>query len=225
MATIDNSLVTSLNGLGATSESAKKDRNSLGQTEFLELMITQLKTQDPFEPMENGDFIAQMAQFSSVTGLAELQQSFDKLATSLQSNQALQASSLVGRTVLVPTNVGTLPVDGPMSGAIDLPEASNMVSLTIQDGSGQVVRRLELGSHASGEVYFNWDGLTDGATPAQAGRYYITASAEINGEAVALEPLVNASVASVTLGQGGQGLTLNLTDGNIVDFASVKEIK
>lgn len=227
MATIDNNISSTINnlGLGAQSAPAKKSQDQLGQTEFLNLMITQLKTQDPFSPMENGDFISQMAQFSSVTGLAELQQSFEKLANSLQSNQALQASTLVGRTVLVPSAIGTLPEGGSISGALNLPVSSGSVAVNIQDQAGQVIRRLELGSQSSGEVYFNWDGITNAGVPAEAGRYFVSADAGINGETVALETLMSSSVASVTLGQGGNGLTLNLTDGNVVDFSSVKEIK
>lgn len=227
MATIDNSLASTINdlGLGAQSTQSKKAPDQLGQAEFLKLMITQLKTQDPFKPMQNGDFIAQMAQFSSVTGLADLQQSFDSLATSLQSNQALQASSLVGRNVLVPSAVGTLSAGGSISGAIDLPASSGAVGLNVQDSTGQVVRRLELGTQAAGEVYFNWDGIGNDGLPASPGRYFISADAGINGQTVGLETLMRSSVSSVTLGKGGQGLTLNLTDGNVADFASVREIK
>jgi flagellar basal-body rod modification protein FlgD len=227
MATIDNNLNNAINelGLGAKAAPGRKSPDKLGQTEFLDLMITQLKNQDPFAPMENGDFIAQMAQFSSVTGLAELQQSFDKLANSLQSNQALQASSLVGRTVMVPSAVGTLTAGGSIRGAVELPASSGAVGINIQDASGQIVRRLELGPQAAGEAYFNWDGLSNDGLPVAAGRYFVSADAGIDGETVALETLMSASVGSVTLGQGGQGLTLNLTDGNVVDFASVKNIQ
>lgn len=227
MASIDNNISSTINelGLGAQVAPGKKSQDQLGQTEFLDLMITQLKNQDPFAPMENGDFISQMAQFSSVTGLAELQQSFEKLATSLQSNQALQASSLVGRTVLVPSAIGTLSVGGTVSGALDLPSSSGSVGVNIQDAAGQVVRRLELGPQSSGEVFFNWDGMTNAGVAADSGRYFISADAGIGGETVAVETLMSSSVASVTLGQGGSGLTLNLTDGNVVDFSSVKEIK
>jgi len=227
MAHIDNNLNTIINDLGLTGQTGKpkKAPDQLGQTEFLNLMITQLKNQDPFSPMENGDFISQMAQFSSVTGLAELQQSFDKLATSLQSNQALQASSLVGRTVLVPSAAGTLSTNGTLRGAVELTTSSGAVGVTIQDESGQVIRRLELGPQSSGEVYFNWDGIADNGQSAPAGRYFVSADASINGDTVAFETLMSASVDSVTLGQGGQGLRLNLTDGNVVDFASVREIQ
>jgi len=227
MTNINNNLSSTINdlGLGVQNNEQKKSPDQLGKTEFLSLMITQLKTQDPFSPMENGDFISQMAQFSSVTGLAELQQSFEKLANSLQSNQALQASSLVGRTVLVPSAVGTLPTGGALAGALDLPASSGSVAVTIQDSAGQIIRRLELGSQAAGEVSFNWDGITNAGVVAQPGRYFVSAEAGINGDTVALETLMSTSVESVTLGRGGAGLTLNLTDGNIVDFSSVREIK
>ena len=102
MSNIDNNVSSALSGLGLGEAQAKKKPNDeLGQSEFLELMIAQLNNQDPMKPMDNGDFISQMAQFSAVTGLTQLQESFDKLAVSLQSNQALQASSLIGQDVLV----------------------------------------------------------------------------------------------------------------------------
>ena len=177
MTTIDNNISSTINelGLGAQAASGKKSPDQLGQTEFLDLMIAQLKNQDPFSPMENGDFISQMAQFSSVTGLAELQQSFEKLANSLQSNQALQASSLVGRTVLVPSAIGTLPVGGSISGALELPASSGSVGVNVQDASGQMIRRLQLGAQSAGQVYFNWDGMTNAGVPAASGRYFISA--------------------------------------------------
>ncbi len=223
---INNDLAGSLAslGLGQSAEQAK-DPNQLGQNEFLKLMITQLNNQDPFKPMENGDFIAQMAQFSAVTGLSDLQQSFDKLATSMQSNQALQASSLVGRSVLVPSAVGTLPAGGTLSGLVDLPDSSSNLRITVQDGAGQVLRQLELGPQAAGEAFFSWDGITTKGLPADPGRYYI--SAEVSGEngPEALETLVSAAVDSVTMGNNGRDMTLNLSDGNSVDLSSVRAIK
>jgi flagellar basal-body rod modification protein FlgD len=226
MTAIDENLQTTLSNLGLY-ETEKKASGSteLGQNEFLKLMITQLNTQDPFNPQDNGEFVAQMAQFSSVSGLADLQKSFDKLATSLQSNQALQASSLVGRSVLTPSSIATLPQGGALTGAIDLPASSSSLALVIQDDSGQVLRRLELGAQKAGDVYFGWDGMTDAGVRADPGQYYITAEAQAGGETFAVPTLVDASVESVTLGKGGQGLTLNLSDGSSVGFDSVREIK
>jgi flagellar basal-body rod modification protein FlgD len=224
---INNELSSLINelSLGAPAKEAKNKNSELGQEDFLELMITQLKNQDPFAPMENGEFIAQMAQFSSVTGLAKLQNSFDRLATSLESNQALQASSLVGRTVLVPSQVANLKDEGGISGSVDLPSSSGAVSLTIMDGAGQVIRKMPLGTHSAGEVYFNWDGFTDTAERAPKGQYFITATAEMDGETSALGTFISASVESVTLNKGSNNLSLNLADGNMVSLSSIREIR
>lgn len=226
MTAINDNLQTTLSELGLYEQPKKAAGNSeLGQSDFLKLMITQLNTQDPFKPQDNGEFVAQMAQFSSLTGMEQLQKSFDKLATSLQSNQALQASTLVGRSVLTPTSVAMLPQGGAMTGAIDLPASSSSLALLVQDSTGQIVRRLELGGQKAGEVYFSWDGLNEAGERAESGYYYISAEAQANGESYAVPTLINASVESVTLGKGGQGLTLNLSDGSTVGFETVREIK
>ena len=224
MANYDSTITDGL-GLGSSANNIKKRSDQLGQDEFLKLMVAQLKNQDPFAPMENGDFISQMAQFSSVTGIAELQQSFEQMATSLQSNQALQASSLVGRTVLIPSKEATLVGGESVNGVVELSESSSSVGVTITDSSGQVIRRLELGTQSSGDIYFNWDGTDIDGKAVAEGQYFVNADAKIGDETVALETLMAASVASVTLGQGGQGLKLHLTDGNAVDFSSVRAIQ
>jgi flagellar basal-body rod modification protein FlgD len=225
MTAIDNSLNSLINELSLGSTQTEQTNNDqLGQSEFLELMITQLKNQDPFSPMENGEFIAQMAQFSTVTGLSELQQSFEQLASSLSSNQALQASTLVGRSVMVPSIEGVLTDGGTISGAVDLPISSNSVMVNIYDDAGQIVRTLGLGSQAAGTVDFSWDGYDNNGSPAPAGHYYLSATANINNETEALETLVNNSVESVTL-NSNYGMALNLADGRIVSISSVREIR
>ena len=126
---------------------------------------------------------------------------------------------------MVPTNIGSIKNDGGMTGSVELPASTNSVQITVQDGVGQVVRHIELGSQKAGDIYFNWDGFDSGGGRAPAGRYYITASAEIGGDTTALKTYVTSSVESVTLDKGGSMLTLNLEDGNAVDFSSVKEIR
>ena len=105
--------------------------DDMGQADFLKLMTTQLRNQDPFEPLENGEFLAQIAQFGTVTGIQELQQSFGDLSSALQSNRALQASVLVGKQVLVEGSQAELGADTPLRGAVELPAAtSSMVGST-----------------------------------------------------------------------------------------------
>ena len=130
---------TSIESLGLRKLSdlnqASKDAR-LGQEDFLELMTTQLQNQDPFKPMENGDFLAQMAQFSTVDGIQNLQKSFEQLSQSLVSNQALQAAGLVGRSVLAPTGLAALESGGAVKGVVSLPASSSEVTVHITDASG-----------------------------------------------------------------------------------------
>jgi flagellar basal-body rod modification protein FlgD len=210
-------------GLSDTTKPAE-NRTKLGQSEFLKLMITEVQNQDPFNPTQNSDFIAQMAQFSSVTGLDDLNKSFNQLSSSLTSNQALQASTMVGRNVLVSSDQGLYTGTSAMTGLVNLPESSAGVKVNILDDTGQVIRSMDLGPQAAGDVPFAWDGLADDGTPLPAGSYTIAASAKGADGSTSLETFVNAAVESVTLNQQNQGVKLNLKDMGSVEFSKVREI-
>ena len=197
--------------------------NALGQDQFLELMVAQLKNQDPTKPTDSSQFLGQIAQFGTVSGIQGLQKSFTQMASALQSNQALMASSLVGRAVMVPGSVGVLPQGGALSGSVNLPTSVSDLAVNITDGSGQLVRRLALGGQQAGDVSFSWDGLTDAGTPATPGRYQVTAQALIGGQTSAATTSINALVESVSLG-GTQGMLLNLAGLGSVALSDVKQI-
>lgn len=198
-------------------------RKELGQSDFLKLMTTQLQNQDPFKPMENGDFLAQIAQFSTVTGIEDLNKSFNDLGQSLVSNQALQASSLVGRQVMAPTGVAALQAGGSISGSVELPAASTEVTVNVYDQSGQVVRKLTLGPQASGAADFRWNGARDDGSFAEPGTYFINAEAIVGDRSEAVETLVASTVRSVTLSNSG-GLLLDLDGVGTLDFNEVRQI-
>ncbi|HLF12595.1 MAG TPA: flagellar hook assembly protein FlgD [Gammaproteobacteria bacterium] len=211
-----------LSTLGLT-RPAEAEEDSLGQQEFLQLMITQLENQDPFKPLESGEFLGQLAQFGTVSGLAELQTSFNTLAGSLVSNQALQAAALVGRSALVASAVTALDEEGQtVQGAVDLPTSSSSVRLEIRDASGQVVRELDLGAQAAGLVRFVWDGQTDGGAAAAPGRYSLAAQYRDGGQMSAAETLISAPVESVVL--GARGFAVHLRGLGEVPFSAVREI-
>jgi len=215
-----------LQSLGiATQRTANKSENELGQEQFLELMIAQIRNQDPFKPLENGEFLTQIAQFSTVTGVQELQESFTSLAGSLSSNQALQASALVGRSVLVPSDAGVLTAGGTVQGSIDLPESAGEVRLQVTNAAGEVIRTIPLGSQQAGSVGFVWDGVADDGTVVNPGLYQVTASAVKNGEQEALETFISDRVESVTLGRAGEGTILNLASFGATDFKIIQEIR
>ncbi|WP_455234524.1 flagellar hook assembly protein FlgD [Thiogranum longum] len=201
----------------------EKARKELGQEEFLQLMTTQLQNQDPFKPMESGDFLTQIAQFSTVEGVGDLNDSFSELSQSLVSNQALQAATLVGRKVLAPTGLAALAEGGSIAGSAELPVAATDVTVSVYDQAGQLVRRLELGSQAAGPVSFQWDGLKDDGQFASPGTYFVSAEATIDGRAEAIETLLASEVSSVTLSNSG-GLLLDLNGVGSLDFSEVKQI-
>lgn len=203
---------------------AAADKGSLGQQQFFELMVTQLKNQDPFKPMESGEFLGQIAQFSTVSGIGDLQKSFATLASSLQSNQALQASTMVGREVVVPRADFVRRTDAPAQLSAELPTAASRVLVSIADVGGQVVRQVALGAHDAGRVEFAWDGRTDAGTTAPAGIYRMHFDASINGLDQALDSAVRVRVDSVSLSRAGAAPTLNLAGHGTVTMNDVLQI-
>jgi len=231
--TISNSVLSELSSQKRYEQDPKD--NELGQTAFLELMIAQLNNQDPLSPKENGEFIAQLAQFSSVEGLERLNNNFDNFATSFTSNQALQASSLVGRSVTVPSETGVTDMNGVISGVIEVPESTGNVTMQILDDKGALVDEINLGAQPAQDMVFRWNGaqlelngqLLESYVPASGealppGKYTIRASASQGAEQIGLATSVSANVNSVTLGNGG-AITLNLAGIGPVSIEDVKQ--
>jgi len=213
--------------LGLTREQSNSgpqtDATELGLNTFLKLMITQMNHQDPMKPMENGDFLGQIAQFASVTGLDKLNNQIEDLGTSLTSGQALQAGSLVGRQVLVPTDTGRLYPGEKLTGRVELPESSSEVTLRVYDQVGQLMREMPLGAAQAGTLDFAWDGMTDNGSYANPGLYRMRVAAQQGEQGVDLNTQLFADVESVSL-SGAQGLTLNLQGLGPVAFNNVKQI-
>jgi len=221
---VSNQIDTSvLDSLGLTKRNEFKEQK-LGQDDFMELMMTQMQNQDPFKPMENGEFLGQMAQFGTVSGIQALQNSFAQLSGALTSNQALQASSLVGRTVLVPGNTGYFTGAESLSGEVALPENGRALLLSITDEGGNLVQQISLGDQTAGNIPFKWDGSTASGTTAPPGRYQVSVSARINGRDEALSTLIAGQVESVTMGGNTRGLEITLAGLGSTGFDQVKQI-
>jgi len=211
--------------LGLTrEEDKKKPSNDVGQEQFLKLMMAQMQNQDPMKPMENGDFLTQIAQFSASKGIADMSDSISTLTQSLASNQALQASSLIGRVVLAPSETGFLEPGQGMGGAIELPSSTLDVNVSIYDQSGAVVKSIPMGQQAAGDVYFAWDGTDEAGNTMPPGLYNVQATANINGQTQAMQTMVASRVESVSVGKGGQGVSLNLAGLGSMNFNNVREI-
>jgi flagellar basal-body rod modification protein FlgD len=214
-------------GSGSASSAASANANSattLGGTDFLTLMLAQLKNQDPTSPVDSNEFLSQLASLSEVQGITQLNTSFSTLSSSLTSNQALQASSLLGHQALVPSSTATLSTAGaPISGAVSVPQTSSQVVLNITNSAGALVQSINLGAQPAGLANFSWNGQTSGGA-APAGTYTLTA--QVNGVAggTAVTTLVSGTVDSVTMGSGTTGMSLNISGLGSVPFSSVQQI-
>lgn len=207
----------------------KKNTNELGQAAFLELMITQMNNQNPLSPQDNSEFVAQLAQFSSVEGLERLNTSFN----SFMSNNALQASSLVGTSVNVEAEKSVLAKGSFVAGSTDLAYTTKNLKINIYDEKGALAQTIPVGEVPKGEMVFRWDGqvieingeLLDwsaGTTGAPVGEYKFEITADQNGKNEALKTSLSANVNSVSIGANG-ALVLNLAGIGAVEASKVKQ--
>jgi flagellar basal-body rod modification protein FlgD len=216
----------SATGTGSSSAAgAITNAATLGGTDFLTLMLAQLKNQDPTSPVDSNTFLTQLAQLSEVQGITQLNTSFSSLSNSLLSSQALQASSLLGHRALVASPTATLTsAGGTLSGAVSVPQTSSQVVLNITNSAGVLVQTLNLGAQPAGLANFSWNGQTSSGSQAPAGTYTLTAQVAGVGGGTAVTTLVNGTVDSVTMGTGTSGLTLNIAGLGSVPFSSVQQI-
>ena len=144
-------------------QTARSQNGMLDQSAFLKLMTTQLKTQDPFNPVDNTQMVAQMAQFSSVAGISEMNASLKSMAADIAASRVGDAASWIGRAALVKSDMAAQLSNGGYAGEIDLPQDASDVVISLADAGGQVVHREELGEQAQGTLKFAWEGK-DGVT-------------------------------------------------------------
>ncbi|HCZ9306106.1 TPA: flagellar hook assembly protein FlgD [Vibrio alginolyticus] len=201
--------------LKSLQESNKKAEESTGkqdlkQEDFLSLLTKQLSQQDPFKPVSNDQMIAQMASFATVDGIGKMNTQFESLNSSMTSNQALQASSLVGRDVLVPGAAGVKQDDAPMAAMVKLSQSIDNLFVRVEDEAGQLVRTFEVGAKPAGDTRVLWDGKDESGNPLPAGKYKVKASGLVEGESHEFPVSTYANVNSVLLGKGDGNVLLNL---------------
>lgn len=232
-------MTTSIDSSTATSEYLKKlqktgttttgdsttGASSLGKDSFLQLLVTQMQNQNPLDPQDNSEFVAQLAQFSSLETMQNLSTSVDAIGGMYQSSQALQASSLVGSSVIV--DVGSTSVDTTkgLTGTVVVPSATTQTSVKVYDADGNVVRTLDLGEQAkASSLKFKWDGTDESGSVLPSGTYSFKADGSIEGTSTSLATYLPATVNSVTMGTANTGMTLNLADGTSILMDKVKQI-
>ncbi|MFP4601584.1 MAG: flagellar hook assembly protein FlgD [Halochromatium sp.] len=202
---IDNTAATgAAGGAGGSSLPLSQRQSDELRESFLRLLTTQLQNQDPLNPLENAEMTSQIAQINTVSGIEQLNETLQLITGQIDANQALQASSLVGKGVLVPGDKVLLEKDDEgevftTPFGIELDEPAENVQATITDSAGQVLSRLELGALDAGIHSFNWDGLTSEGVAAESGSYRVQFEAlDADEESIAAEALNYAQVSAVT---------------------------
>ena len=223
-------IFTSLNPNQSSEASRSRNISDMGSDDFMTLMIAQMKHQDPTKPMDQMAFMSQLAEFSSLSGIQELNGAFGELSTNLTGAQAVQASSLVGRSVAMDTQVASLTPVGRneagdtvhmLSATVDMGRQSEGGVFEVRDGSGRIVFSGELPA-GSGHVPVVWDGAAADGSQLPPGEYSISAQVERGGDLRPARVYGHDTVISVAIGSGNQ-VTLNLASGRSVDVSDVKE--
>ncbi|MDB5905591.1 MAG: flagellar biosynthesis protein FlgD [Betaproteobacteria bacterium] len=191
------------------------------QDRFLKLLVTQMKNQDPLNPLDNAQVTSQLAQINTVSGIEKLNTTVQSLSGSLLATQSVQSASMIGRQVYATGSYLNL-VDGKAVGAVNLTQPADRVFVSIADTAGTVVRRIELGSAPTGMSGFEWDGKTDAGATAAAGQYVFQITAARGNTAIAAEPVTLGKVDGVSL--SSSGMRLNLQGGGSIGMADVKQI-
>jgi flagellar basal-body rod modification protein FlgD len=205
-----------------SSTSSASETNDLGKDQFLNLLVAQLNNQNPLEPQSNGEFIAQLAQFSQVEGIQELNSSVGNILSNYQSSQALQASSMVGRKVVVAADKAVVDTSESFKASLVLPVSSANVYVNVTDSAGANVSRINLGAQEAGQVSFIWDGKDASGKTLPPASYKFEAQASYADGTKGLYTLLPANVDSVTL--GGSELVLNLAGIGSVPLSKVQVI-
>lgn len=219
---------TTLAGLGIKTTAAANaaatsnvGKSTLDQSDFLQLMTAQLKNQDPFNPVDNTQMIAQMAQFSSVAGISSMNATLTSIAAKLGGTSTADALNYVGKTVLTEGATAYPRTSGGIAGAVELDGAATDVNVTIADTNGQVLKTIALGPQAKGSVSYDWDGTDSSGAAVGGGPYTVSVAATDQGSSVASRSLVWAPVESVSLPSTGDPV-LTVTGIGPVKIAAVR---
>lgn len=222
-ATQDTNSATALfASLNAGSGSATKTSTAADtQDRFLKLLVTQMKNQDPLNPMDNAQVTSQMAQLSTVTGIDKLNATLQALSDSMVGNQSLQAASMIGHGVLV-DGKGIDLSGGAAYGGIELAQPVDRAKVSIYDKAGALVRSIDLGAQPAGIAKWAWDGKDSAGNTVADGSYTFAVDATQSGKSVAATPLQFGMVGSVTQGKQGVALSVGNLDG--IALSQVRQI-
>lgn len=213
---VDPSLQATMNGGRAAKNSTQE-----AQDRFMTLLVTQMKNQDPLNPMDNAQVTSQLAQLSTVTGIDKLNATVTSMNTNFLAAQNLQAASMIGHGVIASGNAIAL-TDGKAIYGVELPQAAEKVSISIRDAGGLIVKTIDVDAMAEGVNTLTWDGKADSGTTAPNGVYKFEVSARSGEKKLEATTLGFGIVSSIS--SGAQGAKLSVANIGNIGMADVKQI-
>ncbi|MEH6470262.1 MAG: flagellar hook capping FlgD N-terminal domain-containing protein [Halopseudomonas sp.] len=211
-----NNVFLDLNKQAEGSKSAAQEQSDM----FMKLMMAQMQNQDPSSPADTSEYMNQISQMSMVESINNMNLTMQNMSSSMLTSQtALQASSMVGKTVYVPTQTAEVAEDGVIKGVLGLQTSHEDVRVNVYDSNNTLVSSFGLGAQAAGDGQFELQ-LPEGA---EAGKYRVEAEAAWDGDYVPVQAYLGRNVDSVSLGQNGVGMKINI-DGGSVTFDQIKQI-
>ena len=220
--TTSSSILAALNSSGSSSSTSSTTTSEDIQNRFLTLLVAQLENQDPLNPLDNTEITSQLSQMSTVQGIEQLNTKLSSLVDSLADTQTVQASALIGNTVLVPGSNMTLS-EGDAYGGVYLSSAADAVTVNIYDSSGNLVKTQSLGSADAGSLLFSWDGSTSSGTAATDGSYSFKVTATKGTASVTADALQLGTVSALTRTASGN-FQLDLGSLGKFDFDDVQQV-
>jgi flagellar basal-body rod modification protein FlgD len=214
---VPQSLLDAMNPKTTTATDTVKETTD----NFMQLLVTQMRNQDPLNPMDNAQVTSQLAQLSTVTGVNKLNSTLETLLSGYNANQSLQSASMIGRGVLVPDDKLVLH-EGQAVMGIQLGESAESVTVSIKDASGKEVTSIDLGAHSGGTWPLTWDGTNTKGEKLADGNYTFEVKATKGGESLSATRLGYAVVNSVSI--DSTGVKLNLTNNSNVGLSDVRQI-
>jgi flagellar basal-body rod modification protein FlgD len=196
---------------------------SMGQGAFLTLFTAQLQNQDPTQPTDNSDFVAQLAQFSQLEATTSMQQSMQSLVSTLGGNGLMNAASLIGKTVGVPNGTVAVSSGTVPQATVNLATGADNVTLNVYDSSGNLVNSQSYGAQAAGQMQLVWNGANSSGTTVPDGNYTYAVTAVTNGVSSSPTVTVQSQVTGVTSGTSG-ALSLTLANGQSLSMSSVTNV-
>ena len=215
-------------GLKTTADAANealaaKESSSMGQKDFLTLFTTQLKYQDPLDPVKNEAFVAQLAQFSQLEATTSMDQTLKTYVNSMAGERMMSSTNMIGKTVAVPDAPAVIQGDKPAQGFVNLPNGAEGVKLEVFNDKGQLMATQVMGAQKMGDMPWVWSGSNDAGNKVPDGNYFFKATVVSQGKTTT--PTVNVLSTVRGVNQAiDKSIMLEVAGGKSVKLTDVQRI-